>query len=256
MKGIIEKDYYILKNFLLLTLFVGTSVLTNFVSAESSKPTCRSISESKIIQDSRDFQKVSQKQITIVSPSDINSKRNDTNNYINTLNLPDDQKNQAKNEINSTDSLSGIDTIKNNYTNISNDNTRQQEEEKKKAEEHEKEMNGPVTFNSDGTLEYTKSDSAQEVINLLLAIPGHSNGAEYHKTWHIDEKIDNLTVRECVYVLRRIEDNGFGQTAQGLAGQETSESHKNFVENQLNKRYQGSIKNLLKKWGTYEYGGY
>lgn len=245
-----------MKNFLLLTLLVGTSVLTNSVNAESSKPTCRSISESKIIQDSRDYQKVSQKQITIISPTDINSKRTDTNNYINTLNLPDNQKNQAKNEVNSTDSLSAIDSIKDNYTNISNENTKQQEEEKKKAEEHEKEMNGPVTFNSDGTLEYTKSDSAQEVINLLLAIPGHSNGAEYHKTWHIDEKIDNLSVKECVYVLRRIEDPGFGQTGQGLAGQESSESHKNFVENQLNKRYQGSIKNLLKKWGTYEYGGY
>jgi hypothetical protein len=256
MKGIIEKDYYILKNFLLLMLLVSPSVLTNSVSAESSKPTCRSISESKIIQDSRDYQKVSQKQITIISPTDINSKRTDTNNYINTLNLPEDQKNQAKNEINSTDSLSAIDSIKNNYTNISNDNTKRQEEEKKQAEEHEKEMNGPVTFNSDGTLEYTKSDSAQEVINLLLAIPGHSNGAEYHKTWHIDEKIDNLSVKECVYVLRRIEDNGFGQTGDGLAGQETSESHHKFVENQLNKRYGGSIKNLLKKWGTYSYGGY
>lgn len=245
-----------MKNFLLLTLLVGTSVLSNSVNAESSKPTCYSISESKIIQDSRDFQKVSQKQITIVSPSDINSKRNDTNNYINTLNLPDNQKNQAKNEVNNTDSLSGIDTIKNNYTNISNDNTKRQEEEKKQAEEHEKEMNGPVTFNSEGTLEYTKSDSAQEVINLLLAIPGHSNGAEYHKTWHIDEKIDNLSVKECVYVLRRIEDIGFGQTSDGLAGQETPESHKNFVENQLNKRYNGSIKNLLKAWATYSYSGY
>lgn len=245
-----------MKNFLLLTLLVSSSVLTNSVNAESSKPTCRSISESKIIQDSRDYQKVSQKQITIISPTDINSKRTDTNNYINTLNLPDNQKNQAKNEVNSTDSLSAIDSIKDNYTNISNDNTKRQEEEKKQAEEHEKEMNGPVTFNSDGTLEYTKTDSAQEVINLLLAIPGHSNGAEYHKTWHIDEKIDNLTIRECVYVLRRIEDVGFGQTAQGLAGQETSESHKNFVENQLNKRYGGSIKNLLKEWGTYSYSGY
>lgn len=245
-----------MKNFLLLTLLVSSSVLTNSVNAESSKPTCRSISESKIIQDSRDYQKVSQKQITIISPTDINSKRTDTNNYINTLNLPDNQKNQAKNEVNSTDSLSAIDSIKDNYTNISNDNTKRQEEEKKQAEEHEKEMNGPVTFNSDGTLEYTKSDSAQEVINLLLAIPGHSNGAEYHKTWHIDEKIDNLTIRECVYVLRQIEDKGFGQTAQGLAGQETSDSHHQFVENQLNKRYNGSIKNLLKKWATYSYGGY
>ena len=245
-----------MKNFLLLTLLVSSSVLTNSVSAESSKPTCRSISESKIIQDSRDYQKVSQKQITIISPTDINSKRTDTNNYINTLNLPDDQKNQAKNEVNSTNSLSAIDCIKDNYTNISNDNTKRQEEEKKQAEEYEKEMNGPVTFNSNGTLEYTKSDSAQEVINLLLAIPNHSNGSEYHKSWHIDEKIDNLSVKECVYVLRRIEDNGFGQTGDGLAGQETSESHHKFVENQLNKRYGGSIKNLLKKWGTYSYGGY
>lgn len=252
-----------MKNFLLLTLLVSTSVLTNSVNAESPQSTCYSISESKIIQDSRDYQKVSQKQITIISPSDINSKRTDTNNYINTLNLSEDQKNQAKNEVNSTDSLSGIDSIKDNYTNISNNNTKQQEEEKKKAEEerkkaeeHEKEMNGPVTFNSDGTLEYTKSEAAQEVINLLISIPGHSNGAEYHKTWHIDEKIDNLSVKECVYVLRRIEDVGFGQTGDGLAGQETSESHKNFVENQLNKRYNGSIKNLLKSWATYSYSGY
>ena len=245
-----------MKNFLLLTLLVSTSVLSNSVNAESSKPTCRSISESKIIQDSRDYQKVSQKQITIISPTDINSKRTDTNNYINTLNLPDNQKNQAKNEVNSTDSLSAIDSIKDNYTNISNNNTKQQEEEKKKAEEHEKEMNGPVTFNSDGTLEYTKSEAAQEVINLLISIPGHSNGREYHKTHHIDEKIDNLTIRECVYVLRRIEDVGFGQTGDGLAGQETSMSHHKFVENQLNKRFQGSIKNLLKNWGTYSYSGY
>lgn len=130
------------------------------------------------------------------------------------------------------------------------------EEERKRKEADERSKNGIPEFGPDGLLVERYSAAAEEVIRLLLAIPDHKNGKNFHEANGIDAKIDALTTAEVVAVLSRIEDGGFGQTGDGYAGQKTPESHQNFVKNQLVKRYSGSIKNLLKEWGTYSYDGY
>ena len=100
------------------------------------------------------------------------------------------------------------------------------------------------------------SSKAQQAINLLLGIPGHSNGSGYHASTGLDSLIDSLSTPEALYVLHQIEGAGFGQTASGYAGMDTPESHKALVSIQLNGRFGGSIHELLKHWGTYSYGGY
>ena len=72
----------------------------------------------------------------------------------------------------------------------------------------------------------------------------------------IDDNIDKLTTAEAVWVIHRLEGPGFGQTGDGYAGADTPESHRIFVQNQINNRFGGSVHNLLKKWGTFPYNGY
>lgn len=112
------------------------------------------------------------------------------------------------------------------------------------------------TFTKDGLLEMKRSRNADIVVELLLSIPGHSNGRNYHIKHHIDEYIETLSTPEAIYVLRTIEGAGFGQVMSGYAGIDSPESHKSLVRNQLNVRYGGSIHELLKEWGTYTYSGY
>lgn len=113
-----------------------------------------------------------------------------------------------------------------------------------------------IQFGSDGLLIMQSSSKAQQAINLLLGIPGHSNGSGYHASTGLDSLIDSLSTPEALYVLHQIEGAGFGQTASGYAGMDTPESHKALVSIQLNGRFGGSIHELLKHWGTYSYGGY
>ena len=72
--------------------------------------------------------------------------------------------------------------------------------------------------------------------------------------------IDSLTVEEAVDVLWRIEGAGFGQTGAGYAGYDTTESHQAFMNQQIDGRFGGrfggSMHNLLKAWGTFNYPGY
>lgn len=115
---------------------------------------------------------------------------------------------------------------------------------------------GSVSYGANGLLNEVSSAAAQNVINLLIGIPGHSNGSSYHQSTGLDAAINNLTVEEGVYVIHRIEGAGFGQTGSGYAGYDTPESHQVFVRQQVNGRFGGSIHALLKAWGTYSYGGY
>lgn len=138
---------------------------------------------------------------------------------------------------------------------------RQKQEAERKRLEEEKASSvasGSDTpqFGSNGLLIERYSPRAQQVINLLMAIPGHRNGAAYHKSTGLDSLIDQLSTEEAVYVIHRIEGAGFGQTGDGYAGYDTPISHQTFVRNQVNKRFGGSVKALLKRWGTYSYGGY
>ncbi len=122
---------------------------------------------------------------------------------------------------------------------------------KEKAEQAKRNI---IQFGSNGLLVEHTSDNAERVITLLLAIPGHANGAAYHA--QIDPIIDQLSAAEAIHVIHRIEGSGFGQTGDGLAGVDSPATHRNFIERQVNNRFGGSIHALLKKWGTYSYGGY
>lgn len=131
------------------------------------------------------------------------------------------------------------------------------EEEKKKQEEAEAQARrNNIQFGSNGLLVEHSSDNAERVITLLLAIPNHKNGSAYHA--QIDPIIDQLSAAEAVHVIHRIEGAGFGQTADGLAGVDSPATHRAFVERQVNGRreFGGSIHQLLKLWGTFDYDGY
>lgn len=115
---------------------------------------------------------------------------------------------------------------------------------------------GSLQFDNRGLLVERASPNAQLAINMLLRIPGHSRGSTYHQITGLDKLIDSLSTPEAVYVIHRIEGAGFGQTGAGYAGSDTPASHKAFVIQQVNRRFGGSIHQLLKKWGTYSYTGY
>jgi len=129
-------------------------------------------------------------------------------------------------------------------------------EEQKRIEDERiaKEKAEQAKFDSNGLLVEHTSDNAERVITLLLAIPNHMNGSAYHA--QIDPIIDQLSAAEAIHVIHRIEGAGFGQTGDGLAGADTPGTHRAFIERQVNSRFGGSIHLLLKKWGTYHYGGY
>lgn len=128
------------------------------------------------------------------------------------------------------------------------------EDERIAKEKAEQAKRNTIQFDSNGLLVEHTSDNAERVITLLLAIPGHANGAAYHA--QIDPIIDQLSAAEAIHVIHRIEGAGFGQTGDGLAGVDSPATHRNFIERQVNNRFGGSIHALLKKWGTYHYGGY
>ena len=115
---------------------------------------------------------------------------------------------------------------------------------------------GDIEFGPDGLLKEEPSELGQKVINQLFAIPGGMNGGQLHKDWGIDDNIDQLTTAQAIWVIHRIEGAGFGQTGDGLAGSDTPAVHQAFVERQLNRRFNGSVHELLKHWGTYSYNGY
>ena len=128
------------------------------------------------------------------------------------------------------------------------------EDERIAKEKAEQAKRNTIQFGSNGLLVEHTSDNAERVITLLLAIPNHMNGSAYHA--QIDPIIDQLSAAEAIHVIHRIEGAGFGQTGDGLAGVDSPATHINFIERQVNNRFGGSIHALLKKWGTYSYGGY
>ena len=128
------------------------------------------------------------------------------------------------------------------------------EDERIAKEKAEQAKRNTIQFDSNGLLVEHTSDNAERVITLLLAIPNHMNGSAYHA--EIDPIIDQLSAAEAIHVIHRIEGAGFGQTGDGLAGADTPGTHRAFIERQVNSRFGGSIHLLLKKWGTYHYGGY
>ena len=128
------------------------------------------------------------------------------------------------------------------------------ENERIAKEKAEQAKRNTIQFDSNGLLVEHTSANVERVITLLLAIPDHKNGSAYHA--EIDPIIDQLSAAEAIHVIHRIEGAGFGQTGDGLAGADTPGTHRAFIERQVNSRFGGSIHLLLKKWGTYSYGGY
>ena len=128
------------------------------------------------------------------------------------------------------------------------------EDERVAKEKAEQAKRNTIQFDSNGLLVEHTSANVERVITLLLAIPDHKNGSAYHA--EIDPIIDQLSAAEAIHVIHRIEGAGFGQTGDGLAGADTPGTHRAFIERQVNSRFGGSIHLLLKKWGTYHYGGY
>lgn len=119
----------------------------------------------------------------------------------------------------------------------------------------------PVThedprFGSNGLLIMDDGGNANQVYNLIHAIPGGMNGGNYHIQTGLDNLIDTLTTPQAFWVLYTLEGPGFGQLADGYAGFDTHESHQALITNQLDRRFNGSIHQLLKKWGTFAYNGY
>lgn len=112
-----------------------------------------------------------------------------------------------------------------------------------------------IAFDDNGLLIEQPSGLAQSVVNGLLGIPGHSNGAYYHQNG-LDSMINQLSTAEAIWVIHRIEGAGFGQTGDGMAGIESPASHRTFINNQVNRRFGGSVHALLRAWGTFSYGGY
>ena len=133
-----------------------------------------------------------------------------------------------------------------------------------------KNTNAQLQYNADGTLVYVKerTENMRKVINALMKInhkgeknglkdvPCHCKGAVDHISSGVDEIIDQLTVPEAIGVMHIIEGKGFGQTGARYAGVDSSLTHRKFVEQQINKRFNGSIYNLLMAWGTFPYDGY
>ena len=135
---------------------------------------------------------------------------------------------------------------------------------KKETEELQKELDeknrqkedSTIGFDQNGLLIERTSENAERAISLLLGIPGHSNGSWYHQSTGLDNLIDQLSIPEAIHVIHRIEGAGFGQTGDGFAGYDTPTSHQNFIQRQVNNRFGGDVRLLLKSWGTYSYGGY
>lgn len=132
------------------------------------------------------------------------------------------------------------------------------EKQKQAQIAEQQKRNGQPYFGADGLLVMNHTAKSQQVINLLLGIPGHSYGSDYHASTGLDSLIDQLSVEEAVDVIHKIEGAGFGQTAAGLAGTDSHATHQAFLDQQVNGRreFNHSIFNLLKMWGTFSYSGY
>ena len=179
-------------------------------------------------------------------------------------NKTEDNYNKAKNYINSIYDTSEKNTLYSNLEDSHNqelkriaEETRKKEEEKQKELELKKEQERKeLKFDSNGLLVEEESANSNKVAALLLAIPGHRLGFTEHTV--IDPIIDQLSAAEAVHVIHKIEGAGFGQAADGLAGVDSPQTHRAFVDRQVNgrKEFNHSIFQLLKLWGTFRYDGY
>lgn len=114
-----------------------------------------------------------------------------------------------------------------------------------------------IQFDENGLLVMEKSELGQQVINRLFAFsdkyPDGSKGIQHSQ--ELNDMINQLTTAQALWALSRMENPGFGQSGAGYYTA-SRKSHEKFVEDQLNKRFNGSIHELLMAWGTLDWGGY
>lgn len=90
----------------------------------------KSLSEDKINQDSKLLQQFSKRTINIISSTDINNKREEGKNYLESLNLTDQQKSAGKEELDNNKTLSSFEVTKAKYKRFSDTKTKEDEEQK------------------------------------------------------------------------------------------------------------------------------
>ena len=66
------------------------------------------------------------------------------------------------------------------------------EKQKQAQIAEQQKRNGQPYFGADGLLDMNHTAKSQQVINLLLGIPGHSYGQDYHTSTGLDSLIDQL----------------------------------------------------------------
>lgn len=239
------------------TLLLSSSTFANTLNLFNNTHEIKVIQENKIHNDYEMAEKLGiSSYVTLITIEEIELRRKESLSILESLQINTEDKEEAKIELNKIKNIKQFELF---------DNKMKEKEQKKieadrLAEAEKLARDGIPDFDSNGRLievGLNQSPLAEEVIILLLKIPGHMNGAQYHIDTGLDNLIDQLTDAEAVHVIHRIEGPGFGQTGDGLAGSDSAYTDKIFVQNQVNKRFEGNIKNLLKYWGTNtRYGGY
>lgn len=200
--------------------------------------------------------------IKILSENEVKlkiAKENSVKQIPNLQFINEQEKSETIDKINQSISLSEVNNLFNEKSQLNQKRKAEKEEAERKAREEALKRDGIPDFDSNGRLievGQNESANAETAIALLLSIPGHRNGGSYHQSTGLDNIIDQLTDAEAIHVIHRIEGPGFGQTGDGLAGSDSAYTDKIFVENQVNRRFKGNIRTLLHAWGTFSYGGY
>ena len=166
-------------------------------SAHADTPKVKALSEDKINQDSKLLQQFSKRTINIISSTDINNKREDSKNYIESLNLTDQQKSAGKEELDNNKTLSSFENIKVKYKGFSD--TKTKEDEEQKALEAQKQQQA---------LEEQKKqeeDKAKlEQANQTLPSPNDENYSNYTPTVILPN--GNTAKNVGAYVAKRLEE--------------------------------------------------
>lgn len=135
----------------------------------------KALSEDKINQDSKLLQQFSKRTINIISSTDINNKREESKNYLESLNLTDSQKASGKEELDNNKTLSSFEVIKLKYKSFSD--TKTKEDEEQKALEAQKQQQA---------LEEQKKQEEEraklEQANQTLPAPNDENYSNYTPT--------------------------------------------------------------------------
>lgn len=155
----------------------------------------KALSEDKINQDSKLLQQFSKKTVNIISSTDINNKREDSKNYIESLNLTDSQKASGKEELDNNKTLSSFEVIKVKYKSFSDIKTKEDEEQKALEAQRQQQA----------LEEQKKQEKAKlEQANQTLPAPNDENYLNYTPTVRLSN--GNSAGHIGAYVAKRLEE--------------------------------------------------